>query len=117
MVIPEIKSILSLDVERPALPPDPDNCHVQLDVGIGPKDAEAAELFSLSVVTPKYLAHSSLPSWGRGMLIVTEFSWSAVDRMLERLIDRASKESWNEVANELSKTLHWEYENYRRSEV
>jgi len=33
--------------------------------------------------------------------------------MLERLLAHATRKTWNEVALELNKELHWEFENYK----
>jgi hypothetical protein len=51
MVTPVLKSLLSPDVERPALPPEIENCSVFLQAGIGPNNSEGEEIFSFTVVT------------------------------------------------------------------
>lgn len=112
MVIPELKSLFSPDIERPALPPDVENCSVLLQAGIGPKGSEGEELFSFSAVTPSFLlANEDLPRWGRGLLVVDAFSWQTVERSIQRLL--AHRSSWSEVAQTLNKEMGWEFENYQ----
>jgi Immunity protein 8 len=113
MVTPELRNLSSSDLERPALPVDPTDCSVALQAAIGPKNAEGEELFEFQVVTPAFLARNSLPRWGRGLLIVEEFSWPAVERALERLLAHAHRNTWAEVAAILNHELQWEYDNYQ----
>ena len=114
MVIPELKSLFSPDIERPALPPDVENCSVFLQAGIGAKGSEGEEIFSFSVVTPSFLlATEALPRWGRGLLVVDSFSWQTVERSIQRLLAHAHRASWSEVAQVLNNELEWEFDNYQ----
>jgi len=61
MVTPELKSLGSSDLERPAIPADPTNCSVALQASIGHKNAQGEELFQFQVVTPTFLATNGLP--------------------------------------------------------
>ena len=110
----EIKSILSPDLVGEALPPEADNCAVLIEAEIGEKGKEGAEIFSFTAITPKYLALHPETRWGRGYLLVEEFSWEKIKNMLARLLQHVRKESWSEAAVELSKELHWEFENYQK---
>ena len=113
MVTPELRGLTSPDLNAGMLPADPRACCVQVDASIGPTGQPGAESFSFSVVTPAFLVQSgSLPRWGRGMLIVNEFSWGAVDRALTRLLSHASRKTWGEVAAALNADLVWEFDNY-----
>ena len=89
MVTPELKSFLSPDLNRPALPPAPEDCSVLVEAGIGPKGEAGAEIFTFCVVTPKFLAREVLPRWGRGLLIINEFSWASAEHALQRLLEPA----------------------------
>jgi len=84
-----------------------------LQASIGPKDAEGEELFEFQVITPIFLAKNGLPRWGRGLLIVEQFSWQAVERALERLLAHAHRKTWAEVAAVLNHEIQWEYDNYQ----
>jgi hypothetical protein len=90
-----------------------------LDAVIGPADSEGGDVFSFAVVTPSSIA-SEVPRWGRGLLILPSFSWPAVQAFVERLLIRAARPTWDEVAAELCKETNWEfesYENYRSTDV
>ena len=112
MIVPAVKVLTSPDLARPAVPLDPEDCSVLCEAHIGDKGGQGAERFQFVVVTPRYLLREGGVTWGRGYLIVDEFSWAAVDRSLERLCLHAWRPSWTESAAELSKELHWEFENY-----
>jgi hypothetical protein len=116
MIEPEIKSLISPDLDRPRLPDDPQHCSIFCEATIGPKDSEGEEIFGFQVVTPSALTPHDRFQWGRGLLIVDSFSWETVDLALARLLAHASRHSWNEVAGELAKSLNWEFENYREAE-
>lgn len=111
---PEIKSIMSSDLVDRCLPDDPANCAVNVEVEIGPKGGAGAEIFYFTAITPEYLACNPETRWGRGLLVIEEFTWEAVQGMLGRLLMHARKDTWAEVTAELSKELHWEYENYQK---
>ena len=113
MIIPEIRSITSPDLGADTLPADPKDCRILIELTIGPKGQAGEEIFSFEVVTPEYLRHEEINQCGRGLLITNEFSWSVVKHSAERLLAHASRKTWNEVAAELNKELHWEFENYR----
>ena len=83
-----------------------------LNASIGPKGSPGAENFAFTVVTPRYLLEHGGSRWGRGLLVVDEFSWSTVERMIQRLISHASAASWAEVAQKLNMELLWEFDNY-----
>jgi hypothetical protein len=86
---------------------------VVIQASIGPKNEQGEELFEFSVVTPKFLARSrELPRWGRGLLLVDEFSWEAVEHAVKRLLMHAHRATWREVTVVLSRDLDWEFDNY-----
>ena len=113
MITPQLKTLISLDLERPRLPDDPDDCEVFLEATIGPDSSDASEIFAFSVVTPTALSRETRFRWGRGLLIIPTFSWEAVDHALARLLAHCSRDSWAQVAQQLNQNLHWEFDNYR----
>ncbi len=113
MIIPEIRSIISPDLPTGELPPNSEDCRIGIEVTIGSKGQPGEEIFSFDVVTPKYLARESITQWGRGLLIVHEFSWTTVEKALQQLLAHAHKDTWHESATVLSKEMNWEFENYR----
>ena len=113
MITPHLKTLMSLDLERPRLPDDPDDCEVTLEATIGPDSSDAADIFAFSVVTPTTLGREAPFRWGRGILIVPTFSWEIVDHALARFLAHCSRDSWEEVAQRLNQNLHWQFDNYR----
>jgi len=110
---PDIKSIGSPDLEEPRLPENPSNCQILIEAVIGTTDIDGGDLFSFLVITPAALGDVGLPRWGRGLMIVDSFSWDAVRRLLDRLLDHSAADDWHTIAMNLSKELDWEFENYR----
>lgn len=113
MITPELKDLFCPGLEKPALPPDPEDCVISLQAAIGAKGEDGDDLFFFTVATPKGLLREELPRWGRGLLVVESFSWAAIERALERLLSHARRESWSEVAAALNQELNWEFENYK----
>src|SRR5262249_12169555 len=117
MIHPKLTSISSADIAPGEMPSDPRNCELAFQVQIAPPESDGGDTFSFTVVTAERVGLLGLPRWGRGLLIVEEFSWDQIERMLSRLIARASRETWVEVAAELSKELKWEFDGYREAAV
>jgi hypothetical protein len=113
MIQPEMKSILCPDLEYGKEPPDSDDCSVFIEVEIGPKGREGAEIFSFEVVTPKFLIGKTGTRWGRGYLIMDSFSWVGVEKAIQKLLSHCARQTWQETAIEIAKELDWEFENYR----
>lgn len=109
----ELKGIFSPELNEPAVPLDPECCIVSICADVGEKGKEGADQFNCYVVTPKFLTLNSEVRWGRGYLLVPEFSWREVRRMFERLVSSIEASSWEEAAAILSRYLEWEFENYQ----
>ena len=113
MPLPVLRSLSSYEFDRPALPPDPDDCAVLVHAEIGTADAaKGTDLFRFTVATPSRILDGSGVRWGRGTLIVDRFSWEAVENAVRRLLMHADRPTWKESAIELGKEMHWEFENY-----
>ena len=112
-IFPEIKSIISHDLEYGVLPADSEDCSVFIEVEIGIKGQEGSEIFSCTIATPNKLAEKSEPFWGRGYLITPIFSWELVEQSLQKLLMHCSGKNWEEVSSKISKELHWEFDNYK----
>jgi hypothetical protein len=55
MITPEIKSLVSVDLESEGLPSDPTDCALSSETEIGPRGREGGDLFQFVAVTPKAL--------------------------------------------------------------
>ena len=86
MVHPELRHLLSPDLAPPTMPINPADCAVPFQALIGPRGAEGAEAFGFTAVTPAYLRRSVGPTWGRGYLILEEFSWETMTQALALLL-------------------------------
>ncbi len=113
MINPELKNLISVDLDYGKLPLNAENCEVHCQADIGPKGKEGADIFFLTVVTPTHLAKRSGYVWGKGYLIVESFSWQTVEMAIEKLLSHCSGADWVEVAGKLNRVLGWEFENYQ----
>lgn len=108
----ELKGIFSPELNEPGMPEDPRCCAVFMSADIGERGTPAADQFNFHVVTPSYLLAHPEVRWGRGYLLMPEFSWREVSRMLERLVSGISAENWSVACRELSRYLDWEFDGY-----
>jgi hypothetical protein len=113
LLIPEVKTLFSPDLEYGSLPDDVEECAVFCEVEIGIQGEEGANIFSFTAVTPKFLWAQQGYRRGKGLLIVDSFSWEVVEAALDKLLSHCSGTDWLEVTGKLTKTLNWEYENYK----
>jgi hypothetical protein len=113
MVIPELKSIISPDLEYGKFPEDIEDCSVFIQLTIGPKENAGEEIFSFTAVTTKYISNNFKSSWGRGYLILKEFSWQEIEQRIDKFLNLCWADDWNGVINKLKNELHWEFENYK----
>ena len=113
MIFPEVKSMISPDLQVGVMPADPDDCAILIEMEIGPKGLEGGDLFQFVAVTPANLSKETEWRWGRGYLVLHSFSWTAIEDAVAKLLTRAARPSWSEVASELAKELQWEFDNYR----
>jgi hypothetical protein len=115
MVHPELRHIRSLDLEPPALPPDPRDCAVRFQVLIGPQGGPESESFAFTAVTPGHLARVAGGRWGRGSLMLAAFDWASVSRAIAQLLVSSARPTWDEVATELNRVLDWQIGHNRGS--
>jgi hypothetical protein len=108
----ELKGVFSPELNDPEVPEDPSCCCIYMSADIGEAGREAADQFNFYVVTPRFLMEHPEVRWGRGYLLVPEFSWSVVERMLARLTSSVRAESWEGAVRELCKFVEWEFEGY-----
>ena len=113
LLILEVKTLVGTDLEYGQLPDNADDCEVWCEAEIGVKGEKAADIFSFAVVTPKFLWSQQGHKWGKGLIILDTFSWEAVEAALDNLLSQCSGRDWLEVTDKLTKTLYWEYENYK----
>ncbi len=115
MIQLDLKTLFSIELERPDLPADPACCAVLMHVDIGLANQSGANEFTFQVITPGFLIKNPEVRWGRGYLLMSAFSWSEVERMLDTLLKRisASSDSWEQATAQLCQHMEWEFENYK----
>ena len=104
---------MSPDLASDSLPNDPENCSVFIEVEIGPQNAEGADIFSFTAVTPNWLGVEIGTRWGHGLLILQRFSWHEIESSLQKLLLHCHRSTWQAVCDELRKQLNWEFDNYK----
>ncbi|MBK9495173.1 MAG: hypothetical protein IPO08_11700 [Xanthomonadales bacterium] len=109
----ELKGIFSPEYNKPEIPHEPDCCAVLMHADVGIAGREGADNFTFTVVTPKFLAKWPETRWGRGYLLMPEFSWQEAERMVSRLVSSVSAETWEQAAGQLCQFMEWEFENYQ----
>jgi hypothetical protein len=115
MVFPKLKSLVSADLAATALPNDPDNFSISFQAVIGTAESDGGDIFSFTAVSAGFLAIERRTIWGRGLLVVPEFSWPTVQSAVERLLTQSARSTWPEAAAEINKVLCWEFDNYQRA--
>ena len=111
-----LKGMYSPDLNRPEMPDDPECCAVLMIAEIGSGEGPAADQFSFHAVTAKFLVLNPESRWGNGYLLLAEFSWTEIERMLQRLVSGVKASSWPDAAEQLGKYLDWEYEGYNEGD-
>ncbi len=104
-------------IDAKSLPPRPEHCCVAMYADIGPVDADGGDTFTFEVCTPSGVAarldRDGRPYWSRGTLIVTAFSWEAVEAALRQYVRSTDGDTWAEVAEKLKRFMVWEFEDYQ----
>lgn len=107
MIQPQLRNIVSPNLEPPNLPEDPLDCEVLFQAMVGPADGDGGEIFVFAVVTPVRLARTPEATWGRGRLIVPKFDWELVVLAVAELLVECAADDWSEVVAQLDRSLRW----------
>ena len=109
---PDLKYLISTQLDEGKLPEKPEDCSIHIEANIGIEGEDASDIFSFNVVTIKFLERDDKPRWGRGYLIVERFSWDIVENSVNKLLRHCQGDNWEEIAKEINKEMHWEYDKY-----
>jgi hypothetical protein len=116
-VVIEIKSLSSPDVEVDVWQPEPsDGVCFLLEAEIGERGDDRRDLFQIIVATPEGL-RTLTPTeppvlTDRATLVLTEFSWPALHRVLARIVRECAADDWSATVLRLQRYFRWEYEDY-----
>lgn len=112
----DIRSIFSSDVENlDEFRPSGGVFSVPIRLLIGPAGRPGEESFDLIVCSVAWLDQQveQVPVFdARHHLIVRDFRWSVVRRYIEGRVSRCVGETWEDVAQQLSRFAYWEFEDY-----
>ena len=95
-------------------PPDKDFV-LQLRLLVGPEGIDSGESFDLTVCTGGWLAAEARKSRfvdTRHHLVVESFEWPAIRRFVELRVAACTGDTWEEIATQLARFAHWEFEDY-----
>ncbi len=94
-------------------PEDAECFALDLLLKIGAEGSDGADNFDLKVCSPSWLAQTSWSfRWGRGLLIVAEYDFAAIEKEISAHVAACQGDTWIDIAVKLSRTLMWEFDDY-----
>ncbi len=111
----ELKRIFSTQLNTSEIPEDPICCSVLIYADIGEVGKESGDQFHFLIITPQFLLTYPEVRWGKGYLLMPEFSWVDIENRVRQLVSSISVDTWDDAANKLSKYLEWEFEEYQHA--
>ena len=112
----EIRDIYSSDVDNLSeWAPTSDEFAVAIRLQIGPVGGPGEESFDLTVCSVAWLHRQTAltPVFdARHHLVVREFSWVTIRGYIEARVAACVGDTWNDVAQRLSRFAYWEFEDY-----
>lgn len=111
-----LRMIYSTDVEDlDKWAPSDQDFGLPIRMIIGPSDGPGQESFDVTVCTGGWLeeqAERVAVYDARHHLVVRRFNWATIREYLEYRVQQCAGDSWEAVAQELSKLAYWEFEGY-----
>ena len=89
---------------------------VFVELLVGPAGGEGEESFGVNVCSPQWLAakiEREGPLILRHYIVVSEFSWPTIEEAVERVLASIVADTWAEIAHEVARIGHWEFEDYQ----
>ena len=116
----KLKTIIcTTEDDRVYWPDEHDNFCIWVEAEIGPRNQDGAHLYQFQVCTPKWIAKEMINrdfgdygAFGRYLIIVKEYDWDEIKKMIADLCDKTTGKDWNEIALKLSRYGQWEYADY-----
>lgn len=112
----KFKDLYSIDIPegKPELPKDPNDCWIVIHADIGTDDGtEAADTFLFYVCTTNKLSEILEQGFGRGLILVNQFSWTVIEEAITKICNSTTGKDWEEIASKLSRYGYWEFEDYQ----
>lgn len=109
---------MSPDVDDIAawMAPPEDPWSVYIEITVGPVGSVGEEVFGFTVCNPDWLSYRAASEGvvsGRHLLVMTTFSWPSVQAFIESYLADIEGDTWPEVAANVARLAHWEFEDYR----
>lgn len=86
-----------------------------IQIMIGIKGEEGEESFNIILCTPEWIKVNYGPEdilIGRHHIIVQEYNYERLEKMIKEYIAKSSADTWGEIAEKLARLGHWEFEDY-----
>ncbi len=114
----EIKNFMSPDILdfKNFVPTDKKSFSFLLEFEIGIKEKKGGDLFSIEVCTPQWLIENYQSSdivFCNNKLIVFEYNIENIINEIKRYLRSITGSTWEDIATQISKVAHWEFENYK----
>lgn len=92
---------------------------ILLHVELRPADQrEGADIFDVYVCNLKWVLESIATSgafWEKETIVVAEWNWDEITRIIRSFIAEVDESDWNAVATALRGRFRWEFEDYDES--
>jgi hypothetical protein len=116
----EVKSISTTtgDALEKSVPADLESFCIAIRAEVGPWGGEGTETFDINVCTSKWIEGKVKNQGfvvGRHYLVVESYDAVQIKSIITKLIQRYQANTWQEVAEKVSRIGHWEFEDYRES--
>lgn len=112
----KLKELYSFDFDlRHYWPDDPEVFGFALRAIIGPEDEPGGDSFDFQVCTPDWLKAKYSKEeavFGRHYVIVFDYDMAKIEQKIARYCESCIGESWQELAEKLSRIGRWEFEDY-----
>jgi hypothetical protein len=119
-VTPELKVVYCLDIDDlPKWTPDGEDVCFWVQLSIGLRDSEAADVFQVCVATPTGLKSElgrTIKPRGAAKarpIVLQQYSWRALLDAIGDRLESSAGTDWLEIQENLRRQFDWEYENYR----
>jgi len=96
-----------------------DNFSFLLELSVSTTESEAADNFDIFVCTPEWLKQHHKTDdivVGRNRLIIFEYNYDRLINFLTKYCSKCSGDTWEEIAEQMSRLAKWEFEDFHRAE-
>lgn len=100
------------------VPQDTQKFSVLVRAVVGPRGGEGEESFDIHVCTPQWLDEQVEREGfvlGTHRLFVKTYDTAQIKKLVTKFIERYSGDSWQDVAEKISRIGQWEFEEYKQA--